>query len=40
MKNKELGQKEKAIADFEKFMTLTDNPIWQAGAKREIEELR
>jgi len=38
--SKELGEKERAIADFEKFLTLTDNPERQEQAKRQIEELR
>ena len=36
---KEQGKKADAIADFEKFITLTDNPQWIEMARQEIEEL-
>ncbi|MEE9399447.1 MAG: tetratricopeptide repeat protein [Dehalococcoidales bacterium] len=36
---KEQGKKAEAIADFEKFITLTNNPRWIEMARKEIEEL-
>ena len=33
------GKKAEAIADFEKFITLTDNPRWIEMANQQIEEL-
>jgi len=34
-----LGKKSVAIADFEKFITLSDNPQWIEMARQQIEEL-
>jgi len=36
---KEQGKKAEAIADFEKFITLTTNPQWIEMARQQIEEL-
>ena len=36
---KKQGKKAEAIADFEKFITLTDNPQWIEMARQQIEEL-
>lgn len=36
---RELGNRAEAIADFEKFITLTDNPEWIEMVGRQIEEL-
>ena len=36
---KEQGKKDEAIVDFEKFITLADNPQWIEEAKQHIEEL-
>jgi len=33
------GEKAEALTDFQKLITLTDNPEWVAMAKEEIEEL-
>ena len=33
------GKKAEAIADFEKFITLSDNPQWVEKAREAIEEL-
>jgi len=35
----EAGEKAEAIADFEKFITLSDNPQWIDMARQAIEEL-
>jgi regulator of sirC expression with transglutaminase-like and TPR domain len=36
---REQGMKAEALADFEKFISLTDNPEWIEMARQEIEEL-
>jgi tetratricopeptide (TPR) repeat protein len=36
---KERGRITEAIADFEKFITLTDNPQWIEDAMQQIGEL-
>jgi len=37
--SKEQGRKAEAIADFEKFISLTDSPQWIEMARQQIEEL-
>ena len=37
--NKLRGKKAVAVADFEKFITLTDNPQWVEIARQQIDEL-
>ena len=36
---KDQGKKAEAIADFQKFITLTDNPQWIETATQNIDEL-
>jgi len=36
---KEQGKKAEAVVDFEKFITLTNDPDWVQMVRRQIEEL-
>jgi tetratricopeptide (TPR) repeat protein len=36
---KQKGEKEKAIADFEKFLELSDDPNWRQQAEEQLKAL-
>ena len=37
---KKMGQAEKAIADFERFLELTNDPQWRQMAEQQLRQLR